>query len=443
MSFEPTGLLANLDELEQVAGKAQRYVIAFSGGVDSTALLLALSESCRHHQRPLLAIHVDHRLHADSAAWAEHCHSVCASLGVDFKCESVDVAADTGSGPEAAARKARYAAMTPYIEPGSWLLSAHHEDDQAETLLLNLLRGSGADGIAGIPALRRIGEGWIARPLLRVSRRDLIDYVAAAGVPTLHDPSNDEAIFDRNYLRNEVLPLLDARWPNAGARLARSAEYAREASELMAALAEIDIARLGGDASRLSVSGLRQFPLIRQKNVIRHAVYRCSLDAVPAKTLQSIVDELLPARDDAEPQVQWIDSEARRYRDALYLLKSGGRPEFSGRRIVDNAVDLGPGLGRLRLVPTDKKGLSRHVTGVGLTVDVRKGGEEIKLCGHRHTKKLKKLLQELGVVPWMRDRIPLLYCDGQLVAVADIGVAEAAAEVGGYTVEWLDRPALS
>lgn len=443
MSFEPTGLLATLDELEQIAGNADRYVIAFSGGVDSTALLSALSVTSDRHRRPLLAVHVDHRLQPNSAAWAEHCRSICASLGVDFKCETVEVRADTGLGPEAAARSVRYAALTAYVEPGTWLLSAHHQDDQAETLLLNLLRGSGADGIAGIPAVRRIGDGWIARPLLRVSRRDLVNYVEAAGLSSLDDPSNDEVKFDRNYLRNEVLPLLDARWPNAGARLAKSAEYAREASQLMAALAEIDIATLGGDAARLSVSRLRQFHLLRQKNVLRHAIDQCSLDAIPSKTLQSIVDELLPARDDAEPQVQWIDSEARRYRDGLFLLKTAGHVEFAGRRIVDGAVDLGPGLGRLRLVPTDKQGLSRSVAGAGLSVQARKGGEEIKLCGHRHTKKLKKLLQELGVVPWMRDRIPLLYCDGQLVAVADIGVAVHAAEIGGYAVEWLDRPALN
>lgn len=442
MNFDPEDLLSTLTGFEAVAGKPQRFVIAFSGGVDSAALLAALAAVRHNHKKSLLAVHVDHQLHADSAAWAKRAASIATTLQVEFVCETVSVASDAGLGPEAAARAARYGALASHVAAGTWLLSAHHRDDQAETLLLNLLRGSGPAGVAGIPSLRKFRDGWIARPLLQVARRDLSRYVEAAGLTPVDDPSNDDNQFDRNFLRNRLMPVLQSRWPNAGERLARSADFAREATELLTEVADADIAALGGVASRLPVSELRSMSRARRINVIKRAVDVCSLGPIPSTTLNGIVEELLTARDDAGPLLQWGAFEARRYRDVLYLLESVADSNFSGRDFDGGALDLGPGMGVLRLVSAEGPGLSQRVVDAGLRLDVRKGGEEIRTMDQPHTRKLKKLLQERGVVPWLRDRIPLLYSGDELVAVANLWLAADATEDPGYRVEWQGGPSL-
>ncbi|MBT8101216.1 MAG: tRNA lysidine(34) synthetase TilS [Gammaproteobacteria bacterium] len=442
MSFEPEDLLSTLAGFETVAGKPRRFVVAFSGGIDSTALLSVLAATRDVHNKSLLAVHVDHQLHAASTEWTKRAGAIAKSLQVEFVCETVSVADDSGLGPEAAAREARYAALAAHVTAHTWLLSAHHRDDQAETLLLNLLRGSGPTGVAGIPALREFRGGWIARPLLKVPRHELSLYVDGAGLTPVNDPSNDDDQFDRNFLRNELMPVLRTRWPNAGSRLARSSDYAREAAELLAEVADSDIATLGGVASRLPVSKLRALSRARQINVIKRAVEVCMLGPIPSTALQRIIGELLTARADAAPLVSWRRFEARRYRDILFLLESVSDSDYAGREFDGDSLDLGEGMGVLRLVRGGERGLSQRVIDAGLLACAREGGEEIKTMNQPHTRKLKKLLQEHGVVPWMRDRIPLLYSNGELVAVADLWLASGATEDNGYRIEWQDKPPL-
>ena len=247
MSFSPEDLLARLGNLETVAGEPARYVTAFSGGLDSTVLLHALAELRKQHGKALCAVHVDHGLHPDSGDWARHCRRIAKRLDVEFECERVDVDVDSGLGPEAAARDARYAALARHVNCGDWLLSAHHRDDQAETLLMNLLRGSGPAGVAGIPAARRFGDAWVLRPLLDIPRDELLRYASAADLEWLTDPSNEETQFDRNYLRNEVLPVLERRWPDAALRLAKSASLSRESAELLRQLADRDLVQIAAE----------------------------------------------------------------------------------------------------------------------------------------------------------------------------------------------------
>ncbi len=442
MSFSPEDLLASLDEFERVAGPASRLVVAFSGGLDSTALLAALADTAGMHGKPLVAVHVNHQLHADADAWSGHCRNVADQLGVPFVAETVTVATGDGQGPEASARNARYSALAKHVDPGDWLLSAHHRDDQAETLFFNLLRGSGPAGIAGIAPIRRFGQGWLARPLLDTDQEALRTWVERRGLPWLDDPSNAESRFDRNFLRNEVLPLLESRWPGVAGRLARSAGHAREAVLLADELADDDIVLAGGDPARLSVSVLNAMSLPRRNNVLRRAVERLGLPPLPATTLGSIVGDLLTAREDAAPLVRWSDAEARRYRDVLFLMHELAEPQFAGRVLGTSKVELGKGLGAIRLVETGGPGLSGSCASAGLTLATRTGGEEIRVSGQRHTKKLKKLLQEEGIVPWMRGRLPLVYSGATLVAVADLWLADGHAVNGGFALHWTDRPAL-
>lgn len=442
MNFRPEDLLATLGEFEHVAGPASRLVVAFSGGLDSTALLAALAGTAGQHGKPLVAVHVNHQLQRAADAWAEQCRDVANRLGVPFAVETVDVPTGDGQGPEASARTARYAALEGHVGPGDWLLSAHHRDDQAETLFYNLLRGSGPAGIAGIAPIRRFGHGWLARPLLDTGRAALLAYVERLDIPWTDDPSNAESRFDRNFLRHEVLPLVESRWPGVSARLARSAAHAREAVLLAGEVADDDIAGAGGDPARLPVSVLNALSVPRRNNVLRRAVDRLGLPPLPAATLQSIVNELLTAREDAMPLVQWSGAEARRYRDLLYLMRALAEPRFAGKSLGTTPIELGRGLGVIRLVAADGPGLTQACRSAGLTLETRQGGEEIRVSGHTHTKKLKKLLQEEGIVPWMRERLPLIYSGTTLVAVADLWLADGHAADGGFAVRWDDRPAL-
>ena len=443
MNCNAEAFLHQLAELERHAASSDRLVIALSGGLDSTVLAHLLATTRSQHGKSLLAVHVDHRLHPDSASWAAQCQALAAEFEIDFACEVVSVDVDAGQGTEAAARDARYTALRKHLADGDWLLSAHHQDDQAETLLLNLLRGSGPAGVAAMQSVRKIGDSWLVRPLLGVSRDELADYASSENLSWITDPSNDDCSFDRNFLRNEVMPVLASRWPHAGSSLARSAELARDSANLLMELADLDYTSIGGEDNRLPVSALSTLSTSRQKNLLRRVAQLVRLPSPAAAHLQLIVEQLLPAREDAEPLVSWPGAEARRYRDTLYLLPASVAADFEcGQTLNTAAVAIGPGLGELSLVEDGGRGLSRDAVARGLTLHRRKGGEEIKPVGQTHTRKLKKLLQEEGIVPWQRDLLPLVYCGEDLVAVADLWIAADIVAENGLAIRWESRPEL-
>ena len=447
MTFNHDDLLAKLAEVAELAGRPARYVIAYSGGLDSTVMLHALA-ACRDvHQTGLTAVHVDHGLHADSAAWSQHCKAIANSLDIEFVDLKVDVDVDSGEGTEGAARRARYDAFRSYVQAGDWLVSAHHKDDQAETLLLNLMRGSGPAGLAGIGEIQPLAAGWLVRPLLSTSRNDLQSYAVEHELDWIDDPSNEDRQFDRNYLRHEVLPRLEARWPDVASRLKRSAVLAGEAAQLLDQLADADFQILGGRPDRLALKRLQELPPERQRNVLRYVVRELGLPSPPATTLQSVIAELIPARDDGQPIVKWPGAEIRRYRDNVYVLAASTTPAADAGHpfrvgTAANRIALAPGLGDLDLEPGAPSGLANAVVARGLELRYRSGGEEIKPLGQAHTRKLKKLLQEEGVVPWMRDKLPLVYSGGELVAVADLWIAASAASEPGTAIRWRNRPPL-
>ena len=444
MKFSPEFLLARLVELETERNRPERYVIALSGGLDSTVLADALARTRRQHGRSLCAVHVDHRLHADSAAWSEHCRQLAGRLDIEFVAEVAEIDTHAGSGLEAAARDARYSILSTHVGRNDWLMSAHHRDDQAETLLLNLLRGSGPAGLAGIGVLNRFAQGWLARPLIDIPRSELEVYAGDSGLDWVEDPSNRDQRFDRNYLRHAVLPVIDVRWPDAAARLARSADLASEASALLEDLARMDLQAQGSEPSRIDIGGLLALSRPRQRNLLRHALRRVFLPLPGSARLESVLEQLVQAREDAQPLVAWPGAEVRRYRGKLYLLPDSMPRRQPGRQPLppNEELDLGAGMGTLSLSSPATVGLSPKTVMQGLEVRYRKGGEEIRPYGQAHTKKLKKLLQEAGVVPWMRDRVPLVYARDALVAVADLWLAEEAAGSRGAAVVWSDRPAL-
>lgn len=447
MTFDTEMLLSRLAELEKGIARPRRYLVAFSGGIDSTVLLHALAASADRHRTAVVAVHVNHGLHEDAPRWEQHCREAAAALGLPFVGRTVTVDDRSGLGPEASARQARYAALCDIVEDGDWLVSAHHEDDQAETLLLNLMRGSGLAGLAGIGAIQEFGGGMLARPLLGVGGNAIEAYAKAHGLSWIDDPSNRDTAFDRNYLRRRILPALAERWPGVALRLGRSAELAGEASELLNDLAELDLATLGAASrpDRLAVDGLAALSEKRQRNLLRHAIRRCGLPAPPSTRLYQITHELIPAKEDAQPLVHWPGAEVRRYRGKLYLLAEpgAGDGEATTRLGADGQwLELGQGRGQLSLEAGVDGGIDGEVVRDGLQLKFRQGGEEFCPAGRRRSRKLKKLLQEDGVVPWMRQRIPLLYAGDRLVAVGDLWVAADASKGKGYGVRWRNRPAL-
>lgn len=440
MSFSPQALLPVLRE----PAAARRLRVALSGGLDSVVLLHAL-----HALRQagalcadLDAIHIHHGLSPDADAWERHCARLCQAIGVPLTGHRVRVSATAGKGIEAAARQARYAALEQEIEPGDCLLMAHHADDQAETLLLQLLRGSGPHGLAAMPALRPFGRGWLARPLLSFGREQLAAWATANALHWVEDPSNRQQTLDRNFLRHTVVAQLRRRWPALAQTLSRSAGLCADAAGLLDALAAIDQQAARTDhPHQLLWPGVAPLSESRRRNLLRHWIAASGFPLPNAKRLERMAVDFWTADVDRNPALAWGGAELHRYRDRLYLIAA--RPDFDSRLCLawepPTALDVA-GAGRLSAERRCGSGLSVASLGAGkLEVRFRQGGERCRPSGRSGSHPLKKLFQELAVAPWLRDRIPLIYRQGELIAIADRMICEgfaAASHEPGWVLHW-------
>ena len=411
--------------------------VAFSGGRDSRVLLEALARAHREGAAPApRALHVDHGLSPDSGRWAAHCAQVCAGLRVPFEALRVDARPAPGESPEAAARRARYAALAPRLAPGEILATAHHADDQAETVLLALLRGSGPRGLAGIAPGRPLGAGRLLRPLLGLRRDALAAAARAWSLEWVEDPANRSVRHPRNRLRAEVLPLLETVAPGAVTAIARSARLQADAAQAVAALAALDLAQCG-DGEHLSRRRLRALDSERRRAVLRLWLERRGLPLPGAARLFEAERQLVTAAASRAPCVRWPGGELRVYGDAVHAAAEPppDAPAGGGRWLPPHAVRLATG--RLWAEPDVGAGLRRG--GGELEVGFRRGGERCRPAGRRHGQTLKRLLQEHRVAPWMRAGLPLLWRDGELVAVADLWVCaghEAGPGEPGWRIRW-------
>jgi tRNA(Ile)-lysidine synthase len=439
MSFSPQRLAESLLALPP----AKRYWIAFSGGLDSTVLLHAISAPEHRLQVPLTAIHIDHGLSPHAAEWSSHCASICEALEIPIELQRVNAQPEKGESPEAAARRARYAAIEGLINADEMLLTAHHQDDQAETLLLQLLRGAGPHGLAAMPVVRPLGSGWLGRPLLHFNRSELLAYARAEGLNWIDDPSNFDTGFERNFLRHELLPLLRERRGEIGAVLARSAEHFAEAAILLDTLAASDLAAIGdGENGSLPVVPLREMDRPRLRNLLRFWLKGRAIALPDSGRLGRIVDEVLCAAEDGQPLVEWPGVEVRRYRNRLYVIsplpvepESQQVPWSSGDEVV-----LPDGLGLLEMKKQVGAGIRTTLwEQAEVTVRFRQGGENCIPRGRGQHHALKKLFQEAGVPPWWRSRWPLIYIDDDLAAVPGLFLCDpfaALADETGIDVCW-------
>ena len=407
--------------------------VAYSGGLDSTVLLHFLA-----HYNPrfrLRAVHIHHGLQALADEWAEKCERFSTSLGVPFELLRVQIDALDPAGPEAAAREARYEALRGLMQPGDCLATAHHRSDQAETVLLRLLRGSGVQGLSAMRVLRAFPPGWLWRPFLELPRERLYGYAQEQGLRWIEDPHNRDPRYARSWMRSELTPLLRERFPQVEESLARTARLAGEAAVLLDELAAQDLAQ-AGRGSALGVGALQDLGSARRHNLLRFWLRQQGFEMPSAELLRRVEREVLDAAEDAEPLLAWTGCELRRYRDKLYAMTPLPPPPLAGPALAwtGQQLPLPPGCGLLQLPQRPPQGLS---------VRFMRGGERFRPVGGGHSRTLKNLFQEAGVPPWVRLRTPLVEAEGELVYVAGVGAsgrwpglfAGAAAEPA-----WLEAP---
>lgn len=409
---------------------AAGWCVGFSGGLDSTVLLHVLATAAERGEcPPLRAIHIHHGLQQVADGWPEHCQAQCDALNVPLAVVRVQVARQASV--EQAARQARYAAFAAGLQKHELLLLAQHQDDQAETLLFRLLRGSGVSGLQGIPVQRSLGNGQLLRPLLGISRQQLENYAVCHGLEWVEDPSNDDDCHDRNFLRLKVLPLLKQRWPALVQVLQRTSGHMHEAGELLDDLARLDLqlARvqpldwLELDSLRLDV--LRDLSEARQKNLLRYWL----ADKTPAFDAQHWKGwcALRDAKADAQPLWRLDRGGLLRHREHLYWLPQAWLlpPQAPGLVVGESGCYQLPGNGVLEV-----KG---ELPG-RLHLGYRQGGERLQLPG-RGQRDLKRLLQEQQIPVFVRQRLPLACLDGQLLAVANCPALKSSV-AGGLELVW-------
>ena len=426
------------ERLVRVVPQGGALCVGFSGGLDSTVLLDILAEAAETTGHKVAALHVNHGLSPNADKWVKFCERFCANHGVPLTVESVRVDATSPMGLEAAARLARYAVYAARPEP--FLALAHHLDDQAETVLMQLLRGTGVKGIAAMPELRPMrGTGMqIFRPLLEHSRAALQAYAEERGLRWIEDESNASTQHDRNFLRHDVGPLFDARYPGWRDALARFARLAGTASELLDQLATSDgVPSAPGEPLALP-QGLSNE---RRANALRVFLARNAV-AMPSEAhLQEMVRQLFESRDDAQVRVDHAGVSLVRYRGAVMIERALGQGEVW--RVdwkLQREVELGGDRGVVAFEETTGEGFAAAPVLEGAWYFApRSGGETIRLGADRPTRTLKNLLQEHAVPGWERERLPLLFHDGKLVWVPGIGIAaEYACPEGeeGFRPTW-------
>lgn len=436
----PTRVAASWQRLPAPAGRIR---VGLSGGLDSTVLLHLLAGLREQFHFDLSATHVRHGLVPGSAAWGDVCRALCERLDVPFAVRDVTVDRVHPGGLEAAARDARRAVL---LEGGAdWLALAHHRDDQAETVLFRALRGAGVRGAGGMrPILAGYGQPGLWRPLLDVPRSALRAYAAAQGLDWIEDPSNADSHFSRNFLRNDILPAVSARFPGAAAGLARLGRLAAEASDLLDELADDDLAALAVSGStRYRRSGALGLTSPRLRNLLRRVLAMAG-EAMPDEDRLHELERQFRA--DAAPSGLRLPVGASAlciYRDEWWLEALADTPvpdaiAWAGEATLDWAGC------EVRFQPAMGEGLSAAMlAGMPCVLRRRVGGERMRLHPAGPSRSLKNLLQEAGVPGWLREGLPLLWVGDQLAWIAGVGVAaqfECPAGEKGWLPVWSRWP---
>jgi tRNA(Ile)-lysidine synthase len=356
-----------------------KFLIAYSGGMDSHVLLHCMHEiQLKNPKIKIRAIHIHHDLSINADSWVKHCRTICEKLNIEFIVKFINIKYKIKykHSLEALARDARYQEFSRIITTDEALLTAHHADDQAETVLLQLFRGSGPKGLAAMPMRRGLALGTLLRPLLEFKRADLYNYARQNNLHWVEDESNENIGYDRNFVRHKLMPIITERWPSIADVLGRTAKHCAAADNLLNILAQQDyLLASGSKENTLSISKLLELTLAQQNNLIRYWLQKLELPMPSSIKLQHVITDVLHCRSDAQPVVHWKDAEVRRYRDDLYAMKP------------------------LPAISTDLASSRRAA--------------KYKVKGRFGTHSLKKLFQEKSIPPWQRNYAKLIFEDGK------------------------------
>ncbi|MBX2859226.1 MAG: tRNA lysidine(34) synthetase TilS [Cellvibrionaceae bacterium] len=427
-------LESGLDGIAYKLRDARTVWLGYSGGLDSTVLLYLMNRvGCK-----VKALHVNHQLSMNANFWEQHCRRFAQSMGLEFVAERVKVFAQ-GSGLESAARDKRYQVFDQYVGQDDVLLLAHHADDQLETLIYRIMRGTGLKGLAGIVAQRplrscALDSGRLLRPLLPVSRRAILEYARDHKLDWVSDESNAQTTFDRNYIRSKVVPHLAQRWPDAAEQAASTAHLVASSIALLNEYAAADLAACDQRVERMGESlclqQLMSYSQARKRHVLRCWVEHCGF-SMPSQAQLMQLDLLISAKDDAQPELQWGQCVFHRFQGRLYM--HSPIPEQSKRALAwrgEGEIDLP--LGKLKL-----RGQGRGLKPGSYAIQFRQVGERCKPAGRAHSQTLKKLFQEYKLEPWLRDYVPILYLQGEIAAVGDLFICEGFVCDQGWQQSWL------
>jgi tRNA(Ile)-lysidine synthase len=421
-----------------------KYWIAFSGGLDSTCLLHVVFNIRHHLSAPIVALHLNHGLQANSAHWVAHCQKICKKLDVTFVTLDLNVQVLRGDSLEAVARQARLLAYQQVMQKDDMILLAHHQNDQAETVLLQLLRGSGLPGLAAMPVLSNLATGWLARPFLNISRSQLLDYANYHQLTWIEDPSNAEIKFDRNYLRHKIFPELKSNWIACETTISRSARHCAEALQLLNELLQPHLQSAhGGYQNSLSKSKLLELSPELCRAILRYWIQMNGYSLPDTVHLERIRTEVLTAANDRNPLVAWRGVEIRRYRDDVFIMPP--LPKLSQTNIMwlhtNETCQLPNGLGQLKLIQTNNElGIDADLW-YKSTIEIRFGvnGETCRLPNTRYNHRMKYWYQTYAIPNWIRPYLPMIYANDKLIAVMGIGQCVPLVK-DGVKIIWTKQP---
>ncbi|MGK7285145.1 tRNA lysidine(34) synthetase TilS [Buttiauxella agrestis] len=414
-------------------------LVAFSGGLDSTVLLHQLvtlreTHGANFHIR---AMHIHHGLSSNADEWALHCQNVCTQWNVPLEVKHVKLA-DDGLGIEAHARAARYQALVDALRPHEVLLTAQHLDNQCETFLLALKRGSGPAGLAAMPERLPFGETELIRPLLGQTRKELEAWAQEHQLTWIEDESNLDDSYDRNFLRLQILPEIQQRWPHFPQSVARSAQLCGEQEQLLDELLAEQLNDLVRADGALLIEPMQALSDIRRAALLRRWFARQKALMPSRAALVRLWDEVATSREDANPRLKFGDHEVRRYQGALYWLPvmQGLGDETLPWPAPFKPLTLPEGLGILQL---GVDGIEVRAPLENEPVSVRfKASGQFHIVGRDRGRSLKKIWQESGIPPWARERTPLLFYGDKLIAALGVFVTQdgKATENSCWRIDW-------
>ncbi|HRB33728.1 MAG TPA: tRNA lysidine(34) synthetase TilS [Nitrosomonas sp.] len=433
--------------LQQHIKQGDHVCVALSGGIDSVALLDLLANFSKPMQFSLSTVHVNHGISGNATTWSQFCSKLALSYGIAIEVAYLHVQKERGVSLEASAREQRYRIFSNVM--ADYVVLAQHLDDQAETLLLQLLRGAGVKGLSAMPVVRQqrhVNQAKLLRPLLNVSRHQIEQYAQSKDLTWIIDESNDDTNYDRNFLRHDVLPILKKRYGSYAKTFTRASRHLSEASTLLDELAEIDRERclISG---RLSLQCLRQLSISRAKNLLRHMLVHQGIPLPSTTKLENLTQQLLSMREDHQFRIEIDKYQIHCFKGAIYFLARQSPQWITEKHLAtsfiwnhENQPAIQWGNGSVHFAQLKNQGIAcEKIIDRLLTIRLRAGGESFKPVSNRARRSLKNLLQEACIPPWERKRLPLLFCEDQLIWVPGVGIAcefQVKSEETGVLPSW-------